>query len=271
MGGTIATQRLGKHRVNSVAKILAWPLLLLALAYVLACGFLYAAQASFLYHPTAARPGDAASRFLLHRDGIDLMVSSRDRDGPQAVLYFGGNAEDVTDSLPELASTFPDSAIYALHYRGYGGSGGAPTERDLVGDGRALFDVIHRTHPQVTVIGRSLGSGVALQVAAARPASRLVLVTPYDSIAALASQRFTLFPVNWLLRDRYESWRYAPRISVPTTVIAARNDQVIPRASTERLLAKFKPGLASYIVIPGVGHNDISANTRYAAALRDGR
>lgn len=143
VGGTIATQRLGKHRVNSVAKILAWPLLLLALAYVLACGFLYAAQASFLYHPTAARPGDAASRFLLHRDGIDLVVSSRDRDGPQAVLYFGGNAEDVTDSLPELASTFPDSAIYALHYRGYGGSGGPDRTRS-----RRRRACAVRRHPQ---------------------------------------------------------------------------------------------------------------------------
>ncbi len=77
-------------------------------------------------------------------------------------------------------------------------------------------------------------------------------------------------PVKWLLRDKFESWRYAPRITVPTRLIAAGQDEVIPRASTERLYAHFAKGAATLQVIPGVGHNTISASPQYLEAIRAG-
>jgi pimeloyl-ACP methyl ester carboxylesterase len=194
-------------------------------------------------------------------------VSTHREPGSTAVLYFGGNGEDVSQTLPLLARAFPRAAIYALHYRGYSGSTGTPTEKHLVADGVALFGMIYQEHHDITVIGRSLGSGVAIQVASLRPASRLVLVTPYNSIAELAAQRFSYVPVKWLLTDKYESGQFAPRISVPTTIIAAQRDGVIPMASTLSLLSHFRPGVATITVIRNAGHNDISERPEYVPAL----
>jgi len=213
---------------------------------------------------------DAVAQTMnFQRDGVDLVVSIHSDAESRAVLYFGGNGEDVSQSLPLLVGAFPHTAIYALHYRGYSGSTGKPTEENLVADGMALFDAIHEEHRDVTVIGRSLGSGIAIHVASLRPASRLVLVTPYNSILELAAERFKFLPISLLLRDKYESWQFAPRISVPTTVIAAEHDGVIPMASTQRLLAHFKTGIVSFRVIRDAGHNDISEHPEYVPALRN--
>jgi pimeloyl-ACP methyl ester carboxylesterase len=185
------------------------------------------------------------------------------------VVYFGGNAEDVSVSLPGLVAAFPDRAIYAMHYRGFGGSTGSPSETALVADGLALVDEVRRTHPQVTVIGRSLGSGVAVQVAAQRRLERLVLVTPYDSIVAVAGVHFAWFPVDWIVRDRFESVLRAPALTVPTTVIAADGDTVIPRVHTQRLLAAFRAGVARYVEVPDSNHDSISDRPQYVDALRE--
>jgi hypothetical protein len=239
-------------------------------AYAALCGYLYVKQRSLLYFP---QPRFNAAVPVMHfqRGGADLLVSVRPHESEHAVLYFGGNAEDVSQALPSLAAAFPDAAIYALHYRGYGGSAGEPTEIDLVADGAALFDLVQVKHRSVTVIGRSLGSGVAIQVAASRPVSRLVLVTPYSSIAEVAALNFWYVPVNWLLKDRYDSWKFAPQISAPTTVIAAEHDDIIPMSGTRQLFNRFKPGTANFIVIDDAGHNDISEKSAYIPALRGGR
>lgn len=139
--------------------------------------------------------------------------------------------------------------------------------RALFGDGLALFDRVHADHPDIEVIGRSLGSGVAVYVASQRPVERLVLVTPYGSLAAVAAEHYPFMPVNWLLRDKFESGSYAPRVSAPTTIVAAENDEVIPKATTEALRSRFREGLASYYVVPGVGHNTISGSAEYLTLL----
>ena len=94
-------------------------------------------------------------------------------------------------------------------------------------DAIELFDRLHAAHPQITVIGRSLGSGVAVHLASVRPVQRLVLVTPFNSIAELAQQRFPLFPVQWLMLDKYDSWRYAPKVTAPTTLVIASDEGFI--------------------------------------------
>lgn len=184
------------------------------------------------------------------------------------MVYFGGNAEDASLNLPEFRSAFPERALYVMHYRGYGGSAGHPSEEGLFADGMALLDLVLAKHSRVTLIGRSLGSGVAVRLAAQRPVERLVLVTPYDSILGIARQQFALFPVRWLLRDAYESWRYAPSVSAPVLILAAEHDEVIPRASTELLRTRFRQGSLRYAVIPHTGHNTISESEDYWALLR---
>ena len=151
---------------------------------------------------------------------------------------------------------------------GYLGSSGKPTEPALVADALALFDRVHNEHSEVVLIGRSLGSGVAVQLAALRPVSRLVLVTPFDSLRELASQQFPYFPVRWLLSDKYESGSYAPRIKAPTLILAARQDDIIPARSTALLFSRFAQGVATMKVLEGAGHDSISESAAYIPALQ---
>ena len=198
----------------------------------------------------------------VHRQGL-----TQDLHAKGALIYFGGNAEDVSYSLPGLANAFPDHAVYLLHYRGYGGSTGTPSEAAIIKDALTLFDKVHAEHKNIVVVGRSLGSGVAVQLASQRPVARLVLVTPYDSIAEIAARQFPVFPVRWLLRDKFESYKYAPQITVPTLIIAAEHDEVIPRASTDALFNSFRARVAVFKVIARTGHNTISDSPEYIPLL----
>lgn len=211
-------------------------------------------------------PAPATS--TLDLPGAAVRVSERPLRGGQALVYLGGNAEDVSASLPLLNVAFPDHALYLLHYRGYLGSTGKPTEKALVADALALFDRVAAEHREVVVIGRSLGTGIAVQVASQRPVARLVLVTPYDSLQALGARHFPYFPVRWLLRDKYESGLYAPRVTAPTLLLVAEHDEIIPFDSSERLLARFPQGVARMEVLRGTGHNTISDAAGYIPALQ---
>ena len=246
--------------------LLGFALVALAM-YLLACAFLYFQQRSLLYYPQALAPGGEAATRPLRAQGPRVLVSTHEVAGAQAVVYFGGNAEDVSRSLPMLQAAFPGQALYLLHYRGYGGSEGKPTESALLEDALALFDQVHARHARVTLVGRSLGSGLAVHLASLRPAVKLVLVTPYDSIVAVAQEQYPFMPVSLLMQDRYESFRYAPRVRAPTHIIAAGQDRIIPRASTERLLRRFAPGVARMSVVAGAGHNSISQDPHYLALL----
>jgi uncharacterized protein len=236
-----------------------------ALLYLAPCGALYVFQRSLLYHPQPARV--AAPALELDVPGARLHVSVQARSGSQAVLYFGGNAEDVSTSLAGLAASYPRHSVFALHYRGYGRSTGHPTEAALQADALALFDHIVRQRADITLVGRSLGSGLAVSLAARRTVSRLVLVTPYDSIAAVAAQHYPIFPVHWLIHDRFDAAAVAPQVRAATTVIVAERDEVIPRARADALFSRFAPGVAQRVVIPGAGHNTLDGHADYQAAL----
>ena len=236
--------------------------------YLIACAALFFSQRSLIYFPQPRYASGEATVVKLQVEGAELEVTARVMAGSNAVIYLGGNAEDVGGSLPTLAEAYPAHALYLLHYRGYAGSTGKPSEAALFADALALFDKVRAEHPNVTLIGRSLGTGVATHVASLRPVQALVLVTPYDSIAAIAAQQFPVFPINILLRDKFESWRYAPQVTAPTRIIVAEHDEVIPRASSELLLTRFKPGVAERVVVAGAGHNDVSNGRDYSSLLR---
>ncbi len=236
--------------------------------YCALCAALFLYQRKLIYFPQPRAPVSGATTFGLPIEGGQVLVTTLPRGGPDALLYFGGNAEDVSYNLPGLANALPDHAVYLMHYRGYGGSAGQPSEAALVADAVALFDKVRTEHAHIVVIGRSLGSGVAVQLASQRPVARLVLVTPYDSLQDLAAEQFPCFPVRWLLRDRFESWRYAQQLSVPTLVIAAEHDEVIPRRSTQALYGRFRAGVASLTVLPGTGHNTLSERADYWTAIK---
>ena len=237
------------------------------LVYVGCCALLFATQRSLIYFPPPPASAPGASVFRLPGERVRVLVTAQRRSGERAIIYFGGNAENVNFSLPTLSEAFPEHAIYLLHYRGYGGSFGKPSEQAILADALALFDTVQTQHADIAVVGRSLGSGVAVQVASLRKAGKLILITPFSSLQDLAAGQFPYFPVRWLLLDKYESWRYAARITAPTVIIAAEHDEVIPRTSTENLHASFPGGIASLHILRGVNHNTISASKQYVAAL----
>lgn len=241
---------------------------ILLLVYLALCAALFAYQRSLIYFPQPKSWGGPDNTLRLQVKDAELVLTARQAAGPKAIVYFGGNAEDVSANLPSFAAAFPGHAIYLLHYRGYGGSSGSPTEAALQSDALALFDHVNKTHSDVTVVGRSLGSGVAVWVASQRPVSRLILVTPYNSIQELAAQRFPFFPIAWLLLDKFESWKYAPKVTAPTLLIAAGQDELIPAASTGKLLTQFKPGTAALKVLPGTSHNTISQHPQYLSLFQ---
>jgi pimeloyl-ACP methyl ester carboxylesterase len=233
-----------------------------ALVYLGLCAGLFARQRKLLYRPQPMVAGGEAFTMPLRSEGPRVLVSVRETEGATAIVYYGGNAEDVSESLPKFEQAFPTHALYLLHYRGYGGSEGEPSEANLLDDALALFDYARRRHARVIVVGRSLGSGIAVHVASVRRVARLVLVTPYDSMVGIASGQYPYFPVSLILRDRYESWRYAPRVRAPTRIIVADADEVIPRASSEALLQRFAPGIARMDVLPGT-HSSVTTDPRY--------
>jgi hypothetical protein len=228
-------------------------LLTAGLLYVGLCALLFAWQRRMIYFPPAGQEAGPIVRRMA---------------GERAVIYFGGNAEDVAYSVEELAAAFPGQSLYLMRYPGYGGEPGSPTEAGIMAGAEGLWERVRAEYGRVTLVGRSLGSGVAVRLAAGRKVERLVLITPFDSLEGVAAEKLPWLPVRLLLRDKYQSWRYAPAVTAPTRIIAAERDEVIPPASAALLLTRFRPGVASYAVVRGAGHNDISGYAEYARLLR---
>ncbi len=242
--------------------------LLFALLVYAGCSlFLYIAQRGFIYFPTPEVSNPTARDLRIDSGGETIQVWQLNPGGSQAILYIGGNAEDVSNNTPDFLKLFGDYTVYLVNYRGYGASTGSPSEAGLFADAEAVYDFIATEHARVHVMGRSLGSGIAVHLASVRDVGKLVLVTPYDSIANIAAKSMPIFPVKLMLKDRYESWRLAGDLKNPTLALLAEYDQVIPRASSERLIAAFEPGQVTVVVVPRADHNSIGMMPEYQSAL----
>lgn len=248
-------------------KRLVVPLLAIVAVYAALCAGLYFGQRSLLYFPPAAARTARADVLWLTSDGVRLKLWAVRQQASNAILYFGGNAEDAAWYVDDLSALFPDAALYLVNYRGYGGSGGSPSETALTADAERVFDFVRERHAEVSVIGRSLGSGIAVDLAAKRDVDRLVLVTPYDSVLNVAKKAFALFPVSWLLKDKFDSLAKAGAVRAPTLVLIAGRDRVIPLASTERLLRAL-PATTARVTIAGATHDSITDSRDYRTALR---
>lgn len=255
---------------SRVPRILMYLVVILVALYLALCTALFVFQRALIYFPQPAAISTPETLLTLSVADALVQVTVRPHDGPNALIYFGGNAEDVSRNLPEFSEAFPDHALYLLHYRGFGGSSGSPSEETIASDALTVFDKVYDTHPHITLVGRSLGSGVAIRLASQRPAARLILITPYNSLEDIAVRQYPIFPVKWLLKDKFESWKYAAHISIPTLLLAAEQDEVIPRSSTEQLYEHFAKGVATLKVIPDAGHNSISDSPLYFKLLEKG-
>ena len=255
--------------MGRVRRVVLTMLILIAILFAGLCGVLFVFQRSLIYFPQPRSYQQGMTLTTLEVGTGTVLVSTRPNSGSDALIYFGGNAEDVSRNMPDFSQAFPNYAIYLLHYPGYGGSSGSPSEQAIIADALALFDHVYANHKNIVVVGRSLGSGVAVRLASLRPVERLVLVTPYDSLGDVAAHNYPFLPARWLLRDKFESWKYASQVTAPTRIVVAEQDDVIPRTSTDRLRTRFKNGIVSYAVVPGVGHNTISDSAEYLSLLKN--
>jgi fermentation-respiration switch protein FrsA (DUF1100 family) len=212
--------------------------------YAALCVLMFFTQRSQIYFPVRESAGPGATPMLFAGDGARIKVWTVERPGPAALLYFGGNAEDVGASIGVFARRLPDHSLFFVNYRGYGGSTGEPSERALVADAIGLYDRLRARYPDVSVIGRSLGSGVAVQLAAARRLERLALVAPFDSLVNV------------------DSASRASAITAETQVVIAEADEIVPRASSDSLVDAFRIP-PRVVVLESARHNDLDLDPRY--------
>jgi fermentation-respiration switch protein FrsA (DUF1100 family) len=207
------------------------------------------------------------------RDGTTLagvLVRSSPARGP-LVIYLGGNAEEVTEFASSAHEVHGDRAVLLVNYRGYGASGGTPSEKALVSDAIELYDWAARRADidpdRIAVHGRSLGSGVAVQLAAARPARCVVLTSPFASALEVAQGAYPWLPVALLMRHPFDSLAHAPRLAMPALVLMGTADTLIPEQQSRRLAAAWA-GPTEQVRLEGFGHNDIGVHPGYNAAVR---
>lgn len=266
----VACQALKKFRSRiTMLKLTITTLLLALTVYLALCGLLYTMQRALLYFPTPAVSTPEAEVIWLKNANQTLKIWHIPGSSDKALIYFGGNAEDVALNIPQFKRLFPDHAVYLHNYRGYGGSTGTPTEEGLFADACALYDFVSQNHAHISVMGRSLGTGVAIYLATQRDVSRLVLVTPFDSMTNVASNLYPFFPAALLLRDKYNSLDRITGLNTRILILIAEHDEVIPRKHTDNLVAALSPELTRVKVIASTGHNTISDVPSYEKALSD--
>jgi fermentation-respiration switch protein FrsA (DUF1100 family) len=230
--------------------------------YAALCLLMFFTQRSQIYFPVRESVAPGATPLLFAVNGARIKVWTVERPGPAALLYFGGNAEDVGASIGMFAGRLPGHSLHFVNYRGYGGSTGRPSERALVADAIALYDQLSARYAEVSVIGRSLGSGVAAQLASEREVRRLALVTPFDSLVNVARAHFPWFPVGLLMLDRYDSASRASAITAEVLVMIAETDEIVPRARSDALVNAFRTR-PRVVVLEAARHNEIDLDPRY--------
>ena len=267
----------------------AWLTSILKVAAGVAIGLplvVYLAQDALIFYRQPlpeARRADVARRypavqevFIQAKDGTRLHAWHARAPGTGAenaplVLYFGGNAEEVSWMLEGLGQA-PGVSWLLVDYRGYGLSEGSPGEAALVSDAIQWFDHAEKfpevDSRRVFAFGRSLGSGVAVALAAERPLAGLILATPFDSLAAVAKRYYWYLPVDWLLKHRFDSIARAPKLNQPLLCLIAERDEVIPPVHGERLFDAWG-GVKRKIVLQEAGHNSTDAHPLFWASIRE--
>ena len=240
----------------------------LASFYLLLLALLYIFQRNLLFYPVPPVDGISREAISFTNQGISLRGWVLNKGQPRALIYYGGNAEDISNNIPFFDDLFEHHTVYLINYRGYGRSQGNPSEEGLFSDAIAIYDQLGRQHSTISLMGRSLGSGIAVYLASKRDIDRLYLLTPYDSIAEVAQNHYPYFPTSYLIRDRFDSIAYAAKLNALVLIIAAEFDRVIPVKHAENLRDRLTASEVSYHLIAGAAHNNITDFNQYREIIR---
>lgn len=196
--------------------------------------------------------------------------SDRPRSERTLILGFGGNAWNAQDVAEYLHELFPGEEVVAFHYRGYAPSKGSPSAEALVADAPLIYDaVVDRLKPRrVIAVGFSIGSGVAALLGEARSLDGLILVTPFDSLKAVAQSMFPWLPIGPIFEHEIDAASALEKLEVPVAILAAGRDEIVPSERTEGLRKHVKQ-LVFDRTIAGAGHNDIYARSDFHEAMRE--
>ena len=215
----------------------------------------------------AARHPDVVDTFLQVADGTRLHAwHIQSKPDAPLVIYFGGNAEEVSWMLDEIPRQDTGAAWLLVDYRGYGASGGTPSEQLLESDANAWYDHFAPANKRIVAFGRSLGSGVAVRLAAERPLDSIILIAPYDSMVEVGKRHYPFLPVSWLLKHRFDSLSLAPKLTTPLLCIVATHDEVIPAEHARRLYDAWG-GPKKWIELVA-SHNSIDGHPDYWPSIR---
>jgi uncharacterized protein len=248
--------------------------------YVAVISAMYFAQTWLLFPTTLVQAGHvrlpaSTQRLEVETPGGDRLLgvripasSSTGTRGP-LLLGFGGNAWSADAMALYLHERLPDCDVVAFHYRGYRPSTGQPSAEALLADAVTVFDHIQQVlaPERVVAVGFSIGSGVAAYLAQQRPLAGLVLVTPFDSLEALARDLYWWAPVGLLLRHRMPVTDFVRDLPTPTALIVAGRDTIVP-ARRSAPLRDVIPNLVLDRTIDA-GHNDLYDRKSFVESLRE--
>ncbi len=239
----------------------------------------------FIFFPEPSRPSDLTPQqagvkveevFITTDDGVRLHAWFAAAEGAsRTILYFHGNAGNLSLRLPNIGWLQELRAnVLAVDYRGYGKSGGKPTEAGVYRDAEAAYDYLvsaRKVPPkQIVVLGQSLGTAVAVDVATKRQISALILEAGFPSAKRVAQQAMGLPGLGWIIRSRFDSAAKLKDVRTPVLVAHCRKDSVMPFVLGEELYAAANPP-KQFVVYPGHCHEPLytADPDDYAARLRE--
>ena len=247
---------------------LKWLIIVAALGYLGGLAVLFFAQRSFIFPnpqtvrtpPEAAGFPQAEEHILTTDDGETVIVwHVPAKPGHAVVLYFHGNGDFLAGFFGRFRDIIADgTGIVALSYRGYAGSSGYPSEQGLLRDAAAAYAFTSARYgaDRIVVWGFSLGTGVAVALAAGQPVGRLILQAPYTSLADVAASVFPIFPVRLVMKDPFRSDQRIARVTAPLLIMHGARDATIPIVFGERLFALAREP-KQLVRFPEGGHNDL--------------
>jgi fermentation-respiration switch protein FrsA (DUF1100 family) len=246
-----------------------WILVFFATGYLGLLAFMYVGQRSLMYFPETFRTppaeaglAEAEEVTLDSGDGARVIVwHIPPKEGRPVWLYFHGNGGALryrVDRFREL--TAQGEGLVALSYRGYAGSTGRPSEDGLIADARAAYDFAVERYGagRIVLWGESLGSGVALALAADRPVARIVLEAPFLSAVDIAAGVYPFLPVRWLMKDQFRSDLRVANVKAPVLVVHGDHDNVVPISSGQQLY-KLITSPKRFVRLAGAGHENLGA------------
>lgn len=270
MSNTIQNQTM--HRIKI---IFLW---LLGI-YIMIGTTLYFIQEKILFRPTVlehdyeyqfSQPFEEV--FLTMNDGAVINAIHFKTDAPKGViLYFHGNAGDlsrwglIAESFVELQYD-----VFIMDYRTYGKSTGKLSEKALYEDAQSCYEYLlkHYDESEITIFGRSLGTGIATHVASQNNPKQLILETPYYSMIDVAQHKFPFLPIKHLLKYKFLTFEYIQNVKCPITIFHGTEDSVVPFESGKKLFDLIEEKNKNFIKVEGGNHNNLIEFEAYRNAIK---